>query len=455
MSFPDTIYALSSGFDKSAVSIIRTSGRHSLPALRKLVRNRDTFPHRHAALCDFFDPQDDIILDKGLALYFKAPASYTGEDVVEYNIHGGGAVVRRFLNALGSISGLREAEPGEFTKRAFVNGKMDLTSAEAVADLVDAETEAQRVQALDQIDGGLAVLYQRWAEKLKRSLAYAEATIDFPDEDIPVEDIYNQIRPEIDVVKREIKSHLHDYQSGERIRSGFKVAVIGPPNAGKSSLVNALARRDICITSPAPGTTRDLVEAHLDIAGYPVVMIDTAGLRPGQLKPEENLYDSIEAEGIRRAVRAARDADIRLLVFDASTLPEISHDTLELMNESAIVIFNKIENAGGDIPELGSNQIIRLSVLEETGFDVLINVIREKITGMIGLRSGPAPTRERHRYALEKCVAALEAISGSAVETELLAENIRHALKEIGRITGRTDVEDLLDVIFKDFCIGK
>lgn len=451
----DTIFALASGPGRAGVAVIRVSGPQSWAGLQILTRRREDAKNtlsplllpRQCALCKIYSPLTGEVLDNALVLPFKAPASYTGEDVVEYHLHGGRAVVDAVLAALVGLAGHRMAAPGEFTRRAFENGKMDLTEAEAVADLIDAETQAQRLQALSQMGGALMMLYEVWAERLKRALAHLEADIEFPDEDLP-EGISPEIVQDLEAITAQIGEHLDDNRRGERLREGITIAVIGAPNAGKSSLVNALAQRDVAIISEMAGTTRDVIEAHLDLGGYPVILADTAGLRPDQIGAEG--HEGIESEGIRRALARAETADITLLVFDASE-PEVDAHTLALIDERAVVLANKMDKDGARAPV---DAALPISVSSGEGLGELLRVLEEKIREMIGVREAPALTRQRHRAHIEEALEALQR-GANADLPELVAEDVRLAVRSLGRITGRVDVEDLLDVIFRDFCIGK
>ena len=442
----DTIYALATPSGRSGVAVIRVSGPGSWNSVKLLI-NKQISPN-NARLCTLVDPVSRETIDRALVLGFKAPASFTGEDVIEYHVHGGRAVIESLVSVLGRQPGHRLANPGEFTRRAFENGKMDLTEAEAVADLINAETQEQKAQALMQMEGALSRLYNGWTETLKNALAHIEADIEFPDEDLPG-GIAPQIRLVAERLLSEIKAHLDDNRRGERLRDGIHVAVIGAPNAGKSSLVNVLAQRDVAIVSDIAGTTRDVIEVHLDLGGYPVILADTAGLRPDQIGREGQ--DSIESEGIRRALKRAGDADIKLLVFDA-TLPEPDAHTLALIDEGAIIVINKCDRNAALKDIAGS---LRVSAQSGQGLDALVAVIAAKAGDLIGARKGPPSlTRARHRAAVEEGRDALKR-SLNATLPELMAEDIRLATRALGRITGRVDVEDLLDVIFRDFCIGK
>ena len=445
MNYGDTIFALASAPGRAGVAVVRVSGPKSHESLALLTDKACT--PRVANLCHLRHPDSRETIDHALVIAFKNPASYTGEDVAEYHLHGGRAVVDSLLSFLETQDGHRMAEPGEFTRRAFENGKMDLTRAEAVADLIDAETVAQKSQALAQMGGVLAQLYEGWSERLKSILAHMEADIEFPDEDLP-EGISPELRPKIEALSQEIAAHLSDNHRGERLRDGVHIAVIGAPNAGKSSLVNTLARRDVAIVSELAGTTRDVIEVHLDLGGYPVILADTAGLRPDQIG--EAGQDSIESEGIKRALARAQSADIKLLLFDGSGAVPDAH-TLNLVDANALVVVNKADHKHADF---GLQDAIWISVKNGDGFDGLMSALTERIEGMLGRSETPALTRRRHRKALEEAQAHLQRAMGAALP-ELMAEDLRLSIRALGRITGRVDVEDLLDVIFHDFCIGK
>ncbi len=450
MTFADTIYALSTPWGVSGVAVVRVSGPGALTGLTQL-SNKQALAPRQAHLLRLTDPADGHVIDQALVLSFPAPASFTGEDVVEYQIHGGVAVINDMLRVLSALPGYRMAQPGEFTRRGFENGKMDLTEAEAIGDLIHAETEAQKAQALLQMEGSLSKLYDEWAQRLVRALAHLEADLDFPDEDLP-QGVAHAVTPVLQSFISDLDEHLNDNRRGERLRDGIHVAVIGAPNAGKSSLVNALAQRDIAIVSEHAGTTRDIIEAHLNLGGFPVILSDTAGLRPDQIGTEGQ--DSIESEGIRRALKRAEDADIRVLVFDAAQLPALDPHTIKLVRENTIVVFNKIDQYTGHTPAVLCHVPVLMSVKDNKGIDTLTDALLLMIREMIGTREAPSLTRERHRTALQECkVSLLRALN--APLPELMAEDVRLAMRSLGRITGRVDVEDLLDVIFRDFCIGK
>ncbi len=398
-------------------------------------------PPRVAQRRRLVDPQSGDALDEGLILWFPAPRSATGEDVAEFHLHGSRAVLAAVMQALARL-GLRLAEPGEFTRRAFLHGKLDLLQAEAIADLAAAETEGQRRQAMRQLGGELGEVYRGWRDRLTRILAHLEAAIDFPDEDLPPE-IEDRIAGEIEALLAQIERHLADGHRGERLRDGIDVAIVGPPNAGKSSLLNRIARRDVAITSSVPGTTRDVIEVAIDLGGYPVVLADTAGLRESA--------DAIEQEGKRRAVQRAEQAEIRLFVFDAAH-PADAAGASAWPGADTILVANKIDLVPAADIDL-SPPALRVSALTGEGIHTLLTALGERVAHTYRIEA-PVLTRARHRQALEEAAASLRR-SFSAGLPELRAEDLRLALRSLGRITGAVDVEDLLDVIFRDFCIGK
>ncbi|WP_343716148.1 tRNA uridine-5-carboxymethylaminomethyl(34) synthesis GTPase MnmE [Inquilinus sp.] len=439
MTTRDTIFAPATPAGRGGVAVLRISGAGAGTALR-ILTGRPLPAPRLAALAELRDPADGTMLDRGLVLWFPAPASYTGEDVVELHLHGGRAVTRGVVEALSRLDGLRPAEPGEFTKRAFLAGKLDLTEAEAVADLVDAETRAQRLQALRQLGGALGQLYEGWRAALMRALAMTEAALDFPDEGLPP-DLAAEAERIVAEVSAAIAAHLDDAGRGERLREGVHIAILGPVNAGKSSLLNALARRDAAIVSDRPGTTRDVIEVALDLRGFPVVLADTAGLR--------DTADEIEAEGIRRSHRRAAESDLRLVIRDAGE-PAPADPALG-SGPDTIRVVNKIDRAP-DAPR--AEDELPLSVHTGEGLDRLLDMMAEAVERRLTGDGSPALTRARHRAALEDARDALARVP-SAPLPELAAEDLRLALRAIGRITGRVDVEDMLDLLFGSFCIGK
>ena len=341
--------------------------------------------------------------------------------------------------------GLRPAEPGEFSRRAFEAGKLDLTQAEAIADLVAADTAAQRRQALRQMDGALLRLYEDWRERLIRAQAHLEAEIDFADEDLPG-GLSEGARAAIVGLIGEMDHHLADGQRGERLRDGLQVAILGAPNAGKSSLLNRIAGREAAIVSATAGTTRDIIEVHLDLGGYPVTLADTAGLRAAA--------EAIEEEGVRRARQRAEMADIRLVIFDGEVLPSVDPESLSLVNESALLVVNKIDQIAEAPSEIAGQSVIAVSAATGAGLDKLMSILTERAAQTLDGGGAPALTRARHRVAVADAVASLRRCLNAGLP-ELVAEDVRVAARALGRITGRVDVEEMLDVIFREFCIGK
>jgi tRNA modification GTPase len=452
-----TIYAPSTAAGKAAVAIVRVSGPRAGEALEALTGKRRPTPRR-ATRARLRDAASGESLDDALILWFPGPDSVTGEDVAEFHIHGGRAVLAAVLAALGRVPGLRLAQAGEFTRRSFDAGKLDLTEVEGLADLIAADTEAQRRQALRQLSGELGRLAESWRVRLVAALAQAEAEIDFPDEgDVP-QGLIGALRPALASVAAEIRAHLAD-QRGERLRDGLSIAIIGPPNAGKSSLLNCLAQREAAIVAATAGTTRDVIEVQLDLNGYPVSLADTAGLR--DLSSEGgDAHQDIEREGMRRALVRALSADLKILVLDACER-EIDSSVAKLADENTIVVANKIDVVTAGLPVLGGFTPHPVSTKTGIGINALIATLEREVADRLGVTSTTAPiiTRVRHREALIDCVAALDrALAGAAtgaVAAELITEDLRLAARALGRITGRVGVEDILDVIFREFCIGK
>lgn len=444
-----TIYALATPPGRGALAVIRLSGTAVTAALTTLMGRVP--PARQAALTKLIDPKTGQMLDQALVTYFKGPSSFTGEDTAELSLHGGLAVVAGIMDVLAALPDLRLAEPGEFTKRAFLNHKLDLTEAEAVADLIHAETSLQRAQALGQLNGNLKNLYDAWRDRLIKARAYLEAHLDFADEDIP-SDLIDQIRPTLIEVQTEIARHLDDGNRGERLREGLSVVILGAPNAGKSSLLNTLAQRDVAIVSALAGTTRDMIDVHLDVGGYPITLTDTAGLRAGL--PGTSAHDLIEAEGIKRAIARAGAADLKIVMFDAALWPDLDVEARAQIDDQTLVVLNKVDLAPETPDQIDGQNVIKISAQAGTGIDDLLAALRVRLGHLMGAFEGATLTRARHRAALTECAEAVQsALMGGDVV--LMAEDLRAALHALGRLTGRVDVEDLLDVIFRDFCIGK
>ncbi len=434
----DTIFALASAAGRAGVAVFRVSGPKAGDCV-KLLTKREIPPPQRAVLRKLSGTGGPI--DEGLVLWFQGPASLTGEDVAEFQVHGGRAIAEALAAELGALPGCRPAEPGEFTRRAVEHGKFDLTQAEAIADLVAAETEAQHRQALRQYDGALGRLCEAWRADLLKALAWSEAAIDFSDEELPA-DAIAEARRSAETVRGAMNAHLDDARRGELVREGLFLTVIGPPNAGKSSLVNALAGRDVAIVAESAGTTRDVIEVRMDLGGYAVVLADTAGLRAAS--------EAVEAEGVRRALARAEAADLVLVLLDGSDRNSSVNLPENMVNKPILTVWNKV-----DLPWPMRRDGLKLSLKTGEGLDAVIAAItaaaKERLEG-----GGEAPllTRPRHRHALREASTALER-AAEARQTELFAEDLRLALRSLGRITGQVDVEELLDTIFRDFCIGK
>jgi tRNA modification GTPase len=426
----DTIFALASGAGRAGVAVVRLSGPAVGAALAALAGPLP--PPRRAALRRL--AHDGVAIDQGLVLWFPAPASFTGEDVGELHLHGGAAVRGALFAALAAL-GLKPAEPGEFSRRAVENGKLDLTQAEAIADLVEAQTEGQRRQALRQYDGALADLYEGWRARLILALGRAEAAIDFADDGVG-EAEFDAAREAAIHLAAEIKAHLDDGGRGEALREGVRLAIVGPPNAGKSSLLNLLAQRDAAIVSDIAGTTRDVIEVRLALEGVLVIAADTAGLRESA--------DPIEAEGVRRALARATDAHLTLLVLDASAATPRAGVPADLAPD--LTVWNKAD--------LTPHEGLSISLKTGAGVPALLDLLRQQVRQKFSGEEAPALTRPRHRAALSEALTTLEHAAGAA-QPELLAEDLRLAMRAVGRITGRVDVEEVLDFVFRDFCIGK
>lgn len=441
----DTIFALGSGQARAGIAVIRISGGRAGEVLQRLSGAALPEPRR-ASLVRLSDPETGEAVDTGLALWFPAPKSFTGEAVAELHLHGGRACVEGVLTALSCLPGLRPADPGEFTRRAFENGKLDLTEVEGLADLIQAETAAQRRQALRQFEGVLGERYENWREALLQALARMEAAIDFVDEELP-QDVIARAGETVAKISAEIRAHLDDNRRGERLREGFRIVLLGAPNAGKSTLLNAIAQREAAIVSEEPGTTRDVVEVGLDLGGFPVVIADTAGLRESKA--------AVEQEGVRRARARAAESDLRMTLFDGKIWPKCDPETRALVDENTLPVITKADlHAKIENPQIGGVAAISLSAKTGEGMEALLERLEEAIRArMAGSETAPL-TRLRHRRHLEECLGALERFP-KATGAELAAEDLRLAVRALGRITGRVDVEEVLDRLFTEFCIGK
>ena len=442
-----TIYALSSGPGISGIAVVRISGSDSSKVLKLLTKNELPTP-RVATLRKINNINTSELIDEGLILWFPGPQSYTGEDMVEIHIHGGKAVVEALLNTLSNIKECRLADPGEFTKLAFQNSKINLLKAESIADLISAETEIQRLQAVKMMKGKSSEKFNELREKLLKILSFVEAKIDFPDEDLPEENL-KKIKEDSSNVLNEIKKILNDQKVGEIIREGFKIAIVGPTNAGKSSLLNNLSNREVAIVSEIAGTTRDVVETHLNIDGYPVIISDTAGIRDSK--------DEIEKKGIKLSLKKAENADLKLVVVDAKSI-DLSGFLNDLLKKDAILVINKSDLLKEKLdPETSKFNHVLISLKDNLNIDKLISKIKNHLENKFISEEDILITRERHRQHLLQCVEHLKNFSdkNDKKDFDKGAEDLRLATRQLGMIVGKVDVEEILGSIFNDFCIGK
>ena len=442
-----SIYALSTGPGISGIAIIRVSGEDTKKAIQLLTNTTVPEP-RVATMRKINKINTSEIIDEGIILWFPAPDSYTGEDMAEFHIHGSKAVIDALHTSISKVENFRLAEPGEFTKLAFQNGKINLLKAESIADLISAETEIQRQQAIKIMNGKSADKFNDLREKLLKILSHVEAKIDFPDDDLP-EDILENIKKISNKVTSTIKKILDDQRVGERIREGFKIAIVGPTNAGKSSLLNHLSNRDAAIVSEIAGTTRDVIETHLNIDGYPVIISDTAGIRESK--------NEIEKKGIKLALSKAEDADLKLIVIDAKSL-DFKGVLKELMDENAILVINKSDLLNEDLNlEIKNFEHVLISVKNNLNLEGLIFKIKNKLKNKFISSADILITRERHRQHLEQSLNYLKnfAAKNEAEDFDKAAEDLRLATRHLGMIVGKVDVEEILGSIFNDFCIGK
>jgi len=442
-----TIYALSTGPGISGIAIVRVSGEDTRKVI-KLLTNVELPKPRVATLRKINKINTSELIDEGIILWFPGPESYTGEDMAEFHIHGSKAVIDALHHSISKIENCRLAEAGEFTKLAFQNGKINLLKAESIADLISAETEIQRQQAIKIMNGKSADKFNNLREKLLKILSHVEAKIDFPDEDLP-EDTLRNIKKISNEVILNIKKILDDHKVGERIREGFKIAIIGPTNAGKSSLLNHLSNRDAAIVSEIAGTTRDVIETHLNIDGYPVVISDTAGIRDSK--------NEIEKKGIKLALDKAENADLKLIVIDAKST-DFKGVLKQLMDENAILVVNKSDLLKEDLSsEIKSFVHVLISVKNNLNVEDLILKIKDKLKNKFITSKDILITRERHRQHLEQSLNYLKNFEekNEAEDFDKAAEDLRLATRHLGMIVGKVDVEEILGSIFNDFCIGK
>jgi len=442
-----TIYALSSGPGVSGVAVIRLSGIDTSKII-KLLTGKELPTPRVATLRKINKTNTSELIDEGLILWFPGPESYTGEDMAEIQVHGSKAVVDALHSSLSEIENCRLAEPGEFTKLAFQNGKINLLKAESIADLISSETEIQRQQAIKIMNGKSADQFNFLREKLLKILSHVEAKIDFPDEDLP-NNILDEIKNSSDEVITKIKKILDDQKVGERIREGFKIAILGPTNAGKSSLMNHLSNRDVAIVSEIAGTTRDVIETHLNIDGYPVIISDTAGIRDSK--------DEIEKKGIKLSLNRAEEADLKLVVVDAKS-PDFTDVLKGFLDENAILVINKSDLLEKDIDsEIKKTNHVLISIKENKNIEELISKIKNNLKNKFLTSDDILITRERHRQHLQQCLDHLNNFNQKKEieDFDKAAEDLRLATRHLGMIVGKVDVEEILGSIFNDFCIGK
>ena len=442
-----TIYALSSGPGVSGVAIIRISGSETSEVIKSLTK-KDLPKPRMATLRKINNINTSELIDEGIILWFPGPESYTGEDMAEIHVHGGKAVVLALQKEIVKIKNCRLAEPGEFTKLAFQNGKINLLKAESIADLISAETEIQRLQAIKIMEGKSSAKFNELREKLLKVLSFMEAKIDFPEEDLPEENL-KKIKNDCSKALNEINKILNDQRVGEITREGFKIAIIGPTNAGKSSLINNLSNREVAIVSEIAGTTRDVVETHLNIDGYPVIMSDTAGIRDSK--------DEIEKKGIRLSLKKAENADLKLVVVDAKNV-DLSGYLNDLLKNNAILVVNKSDLLNEKLDaEVSKLNPVLISLKNNTNIDILISRIKNNLKKKFISEEDILITRERHRQHLEQCVNYLKEflLKNEKKDFDKAAEDLRLATRHLGMIVGKVDVEEILGSIFNDFCIGK
>ena len=442
-----TIYALSSGPGISGIAVIRISGENTSKVIELMTGKRVPKP-RVATLRKINKINTSELIDEGIILWFPGPESYTGEDMAEIQVHGSKAVIDALHSNISKIENCRLAEPGEFTKLAFQNGKINLLKAESIADLISSETEIQRQQAIKIMNGRSADKFNYLREKLLKILSHVEAKIDFPDEDLP-NNILNEIKKSSDEVLKNIENILDDQKVGERIREGFKIAILGPTNAGKSSLLNHLSNRDVAIVSEIAGTTRDVIETHLNIEGYPVIVSDTAGIRESK--------NEIEKKGIKLSLNRAEEADLKLVVVDAKKL-DFTDVLRKLLDENAILVINKSDLLKKDLdPEIKKINHVLISIKDNLNIDDLILKIKNNLKSKFITNDDILITRERHRQHLQQCLDHLKNFNkkNEIEDFDKAAEDLRLATRHLGMIVGKVDVEEILGSIFNDFCIGK
>ena len=440
------IYALSSGRGPSGIAIIRISGKDTLKVCKNLTKLKD-INSNEVNYCKFYDPKNDSVIDpEALLLSFPGPNSYTGEDLAEFQVHGSNAVINALLKTLSEQKNCRLAEPGEFTKLAFQNGKIDLLKAESISDLIHSETEMQREQAVKFVQGNASNYYNQLREKIIKSLAFIEAKIDFADDDLP-EKVLKEAYLSIKEIHSDISKIIENHKIGEKIREGFRVSIIGEVNAGKSSLLNLLSKREVAIVSDEAGTTRDVIETYLNIDGYPVILADTAGIR--------SATNEIEKKGISLALDKSKEADLNIVVIDNSS-KDIDEEIKKLINKNSIVLLNKSDISNKQNHKFDTD-VVLASVTNNKNIDQLINKIKDKLSNKYSTNDSILISRERHRVKLNDSLKELDKFlkKDHNKDLELAAEDLRMATRHLGSIVGKVDVEEILGSIFKDFCIGK
>jgi tRNA modification GTPase len=435
---------------RSSITVIRISGSQTLKCLEKIGVKNQPIPQQSFFHKIIFDNNNELI-DEAIITFFKAPRSFTGEDVAEISIHSSQYILKKIFAKLLSLENVDLASAGEFSKRAFLNGKIDLVQAEAIPDLIASETEAQHKQAISQLSGNLGKIYENWRHKIIEISAFIEALIDFPEDDLPIS-IIDKINHDVVELKTQISQHLNDNKAGQKIKNGLSLAIIGAPNAGKSSLMNFLAQSEVAIVSEIAGTTRDIIDTHLEIAGVPVVISDTAGIRLSD--------DLIEQEGVKRALNKAQNADFKIYLIDA-TNPIIQKN---LVDENTILVFNKVDKINNNeinykkiISDAGidkENNFLTISVAKNINISKLFEVLKSQIDLLIPNFNSPLITQERYRISLQNCLISLENLNLNK-NIEICAENLRICANEIAKINGKIDIENILDLIFSKFCIGK